>query len=80
MHKVINNFVYIIPLKLDYRIFNQEFNFEKFNPKPSRSISLKTPSKEFNLQHFLDYAVGYYNANCSNILVSSKVIKVEQRG
>ena len=77
--KVINNFVYIIPLKLDYRIFNQEFNFEKFNPKPSCSISLKTPSKEFNLQHFLDYAVAYYNANCSNILVSSKVLKVEQR-
>ena len=78
--KVINNIVYIIPKKIDERIWEKEFVFtyeldkkrghaHGIQPKEKpEKLKLDTPAlNDFCLEDFLDKAVEYYNENRGKI-------------
>ena len=78
--KVINNIVYIIPKKIDERIWEKEFVFtyeldkkrghaHGIQPKEKpEKLKLDTPAlNDFCLEDFLDEAVEYYNENRGKI-------------
>ena len=85
--KVINNIVYIIPKKIDERIWKKEFVFtyeldkkrghaHGIQPKSKpEKLKLDTPaSDEFCLEDFLDEAVVYYNKEVNKIK-GPKIVK-----
>ena len=85
--KVINNIVYIIPKKIDERIWEKEFVFtyeldkkrghaHGIQPKSKpEKLKLDTPaSNDFCLEDFLDKAVEYYNENRGKIK-GPKIVK-----
>ena len=80
--KVINNIVYIIPKKIDERIWEKEFVFtyeldkkrghvHGIQPKEKpEELELYTPdSNEFCLEDFLEEAVKYYNEKRNKITI-----------
>lgn len=78
--KVINKIIYIIPKKIDERIWEKEFVFTyeldkkrghihgiQSKEKPEK-LKLDTPAlNDFCLEDFLDEAVEYYNENRGKI-------------
>ena len=85
--KVINNIVYIIPKKIDERIWKKEFVFtyeldkkrghaHGIQPKSKpEKLKLDTPAlNDFCLEDFLDEAVVYYNKEVNKIK-GPKIVK-----
>lgn len=91
--KVINNIVYIIPKKIDERIWEKEFVFtyeldkkrghaHGIQPKSKpEKLKLDTPaSNDFCLEDFLDKAVEYYNEKRNKITIKLANNKATKNG